>query len=220
MKRTIIFLTILIFLSACQPGAGGNARTDSLPASPVDSLDVSQPTTRASLPGDCGLEPVEIPEIPAVIPGYAQLDEVTGLHMTGKVQEIDLETYRLKVTGLVDHPLEFTYDQLRCMPKITTTARLICPGYFEDESTWSGAPLSYVFNLVGIQENAKEMVLISADGYQAYVPIEDALTEGNMIAYEMLAEPLPILNGFPVRAVLPLTIGGKWIKWLIEIRIQ
>ena len=220
MKSTIILLTILLALSACQPNAGGNAKTDSSPASPAGSLDVSQLTAHASLPDDCGLDPIEIPEFPAVIPGYAQLDEATGLHMTGKVQEIDLDTYRLKVTGLVDYPLTFTYDQLRCMPKITTTARLICPGYFEDESTWSGAPLSFIFELVGIQENAKEMVLVSADGYQAYVPIEDALTEGNMIAYEMLGEPLPILHGFPVRAVLPLTIGGKWIKWLIEIRIQ
>jgi DMSO/TMAO reductase YedYZ molybdopterin-dependent catalytic subunit len=53
-----------------------------------------------------------------VIPHTNQLDETTGLHMTGTVQEIDQATYSLKISGLVDHLLELRYDDLRArMPK-------------------------------------------------------------------------------------------------------
>ena len=220
MKKIIILLAFIVVLSTCTTISEGNVPVNSSAVSPAGSSDKSDGSTTDPLSSNCGLAPIEIPKLPMIIPGYAELDEATGLHMTGKVQEIDLATYRLKVSGLVDSPLELTYEQLRCMPKISASTRLICPGYFEDESTWSGAPLSYIFKLAGIQQNAKEMVLIGADGYKAYVPIKDTLSEGNMIAYEMLGQPLPILHGFPVRAVLPLTTGGKWIKWLVEIHIQ
>lgn len=174
--------------------------------------------TRA--PSSCGLDPIEIPSKPAVIPRYGELDEETGLHVTGNYQIIDLYSYRLKITGLVDNPMELTFEELRCMPKVTSTARLICPGFFEDESTWTGVPIAHIFNLAQIQESATKVKLISADGYQAEIPIEEALLENNFLAYEMLGKPLPILHGFPIRAVFPNIIGGKWVKWLIEVRIQ
>lgn len=198
-------MTIVLVISACQPILEEVPATDPLPT---------------SLVSDCGLSPIQIPEWPTTIPGYAELDEATGLHMTGRVQEIDLTTYRLKVSGLVDSPLQLTFEQLRCMPKTTVSARLICPGFFEDESTWSGVPLSHILELAVLQPNIKEMVLVSADGYKAYVPIKDALSENNLIAYEMVGQPLPVLHGFPVRAVLPTTTGAKWVKWLVEIHFQ
>src|SRR5512146_2929282 len=53
----------------------------------------------------CGLQPVLVPTMPAVVPAPNQLDETTGLHMTGIVQKIDLASFRLKVSGKVDRPL-------------------------------------------------------------------------------------------------------------------
>lgn len=49
----------------------------------------------------CALEPVIVPTLPAEIPGYAELDETTGLHVTGEAVEVDLDTYRLEVVGAV-----------------------------------------------------------------------------------------------------------------------
>ena len=90
------------------------------------------------------LTPIVVPTPPAEVPGYAQLDESSGLHVTGKVQVVDLPSYRLKVTGKVDRPLELTYDDLRCMPKKLVPCTLVCPGFFEDTGTWSGASLKQV----------------------------------------------------------------------------
>ena len=140
--------------------------------------------------------------------------------MTGTPQEIDLASYRLKVTGKVDRPLSLTYDDLRCMPRIQTSDVLICPGYFEDEATWAGASLEYVLDLAGLQAGATSISLVGADGYSAFVTLQQARSGNNYLAYEWQGEPIPILHGFPVRAVFPSLQGNKWVKWLVEIMVE
>jgi DMSO/TMAO reductase YedYZ molybdopterin-dependent catalytic subunit len=140
--------------------------------------------------------------------------------MTGTPQEIDLASYRLKVTGKVDHPLSLTYDGLRCMARIQTSDILICPGYFEDEATWAGASLEYVLELAGVQDGATSISLLGVDGYSAFVTMQQARSGNNYLAYEWEGKPIPILHGFPVRAVFPALYGSKWVKWLVEIKVD
>jgi DMSO/TMAO reductase YedYZ molybdopterin-dependent catalytic subunit len=85
---------------------------------------------------------VVAPTPPAEIPDYAQLDPSTRLHVTGTAQQIDLASYRLKVTGKVEHPLSLSYDDLRCMLRVEQYCTLVCPGLFEDRATWAGASLA------------------------------------------------------------------------------
>jgi DMSO/TMAO reductase YedYZ molybdopterin-dependent catalytic subunit len=158
--------------------------------------------------------------LPAEIPGYTQLDVTTNLHVTGQYQTIDLADYRLRVTGKVDHPLSLTYDDLRCLPKIEARSTLICKGYFEDVATWAGAPLAYLLDLAGVRAGASSLDLKGADGYSAFVTLEEAFRPDNFIAYEWEGQPLPILHGFPARAVFPSLLGNKWVKWLLEIEVR
>jgi len=157
---------------------------------------------------------------PAEVPGYAQLDESSGLHVTGKLQVVDLPSYRLKVTGKVDRPLELTYDDLRCMPKKSVRCTLVCPGFFEDAGTWGGASLRQVLDQAGIQQGATTLKLVSADGYSTNVPVTTALADDSLLAYEWEGEPVPVLHGFPVRAVFPALDGNTWAKWLVEIEVN
>ncbi len=187
----------------------------------VEAL-VAQATLTSSagtIAPSCQLTPIVAPTM-APNPGYAELDRTTGLHVTGTPKIIDLATYKLKVTGLVDHPLSLSYDDLRCMPKVTASPALVCPAVFEDEATWSGVPLSYVLGLAGVQSEAKWMAMVAADGYTMYMELSDALKDGNFLAYEWNGQPLPVLHGFPVRAVFPSMTGGRWVKWLLEIRVE
>lgn len=191
------------------------------PAEPAVARTAAAPQASAAPErvADCDLTPVAQPTMPAEIPGYAQEDPATGLHMTGRPQLIDLATYRLVVTGLVDRPLSLTYDELRCMPKVVQECKLVCPGFFQDIATWGGVPLNYVLELAGIQADAQYILMVSADGYWTSLPLSDALAQENFLAYEQTGKPLPVLHGFPVRAVLPLQPGGKWVKWLTEIQV-
>jgi DMSO/TMAO reductase YedYZ molybdopterin-dependent catalytic subunit len=139
--------------------------------------------------------------------------------MTGTPQEVDLKDYRLSVIGKVDRPLSLTYDDLRCMPKTEVHCMLVCPETFVDEATWAGVPLAYVLDLAGMQYGAEGIKLTSADGYSVPVPMTEVRAENNLLAYEWEGEPLPILHGFPVRAVFPESMGSRWVKWLVEIEV-
>jgi DMSO/TMAO reductase YedYZ molybdopterin-dependent catalytic subunit len=153
-------------------------------------------------------------------PGYTQLDPTTNLHITGHAQALDLATYRLGVTGLVDRPLSLSYDDLRCLPKVTATPTLVCPGFFVDQATWSGVPFKALLDLAGVQAGATLLTLRGADGYEAHVELTDALKEENFLAYEWEGQPLPVLHGFPLRAVFPALQGSQWVKWLLEIQVE
>jgi DMSO/TMAO reductase YedYZ molybdopterin-dependent catalytic subunit len=168
----------------------------------------------------CVPPPIAVPTLPAEIPDYLELDPATGLHVTGRYQEIDLNSYRLVVTGTVEHSLSLTYDELRCLPKVEVSSSLVCPGFFEDQGTWAGVPITHVLELAGAQPDAIGLRLVSADGYDALATINMVESQGAFLAYEWGREPLPILHGFPVRAVFPGSSGSVWVKWLVEIEVH
>ena len=232
MKRFIgiILAWFLVGCAAASPTAAPTptltptpAVTPTPSATPAPTITLAPtPTPRptlAPLP-DCQPTPIKIPAMPRVIPGYAEPDPENGLHYTGIIQEIDLSTYRLKVSGLVDRPLSLTYDQVRCLPKITARPKLVCPDFFIDTAEWSGPSLAAVLSLAGVKPEARLIVLVAADGYDAHLQLEWALRPDSYLAYEMNGQPIPRLHGFPLRAVLPSLDGGQWVKWLVEIIAQ
>jgi DMSO/TMAO reductase YedYZ molybdopterin-dependent catalytic subunit len=151
---------------------------------------------------------------------FGALDPATGLHVTGRPQVIDLATYRLVVNGKVEHPLQLTYDEIRCLPKGESQAPLVCVGAFEDEATWVGARLEAVLDLAQVQPDAKDIKLIAADDYTVIIPLDTALEAQNLLAYGVNGQTLPVLHGFPLRAVFPDLTGNKWLKWLIQIEVR
>ncbi len=189
------------------------------PAPATATTAPTQPPMVDTNPVACGQPTVVAPTLPANIPGYTELDRSTGLHITGKYVVIDLASYRLEVTGMVDNPLKLTYEDLRCLPRIKTSAPIFCPGFFEDSANWAGASLKSVLDLAKVQPSATMIRLISADGYTVTVIIGAAETGKNFLAYEWNGEPLPILHGFPVRAIFPGMVGGYWLKWLVKIEL-
>jgi DMSO/TMAO reductase YedYZ molybdopterin-dependent catalytic subunit len=185
---------------------------------------VAPPATASSVPipiTPCRIPPLVAPTPPARIPAYLELDLATNLHMTGTVQPIDIASYRLEVKGLVDRSLSLTYDDLRCLPKEQVRSLLECPGFFQDLATWAGAPLDVVLAMAGVQARAARVRLIAADGYAATLPLQDITPEKDyLLAYEWEGQPLPIVHGYPVRAVLPERTGGEWIKQLVALEVQ
>lgn len=243
-KKTLVtILAVGFLLAGCTaapagitPAAGMNdqppSSTATLAAAPTETLPptltplpetaplIGTPTaTPIDLPVSCALTPISVPTR-GPNPGANKLDETTGLHMTGIPVRIDLADYRFKVTGLVDRPLSLSLEALRCMPKVTATPTLTCPGYFVDKASWSGVPIKYVLELAGLQSSAQSLALVSADKYVTRMGLQTALKEENFLAYEWEGQPLPVLHGFPLRAVFPSLQGNFWVKWLVEIRVE
>jgi DMSO/TMAO reductase YedYZ molybdopterin-dependent catalytic subunit len=214
--KLLIAITVVVVLGLVGCGGGGEtATTPSTAEAPATSTATGEATTAA---GD--VEPIVVPTLPAEIPGYTEVDPATGLHVTGTPQVIDLADYRLKVTGKVNEELDLTYDEVRSLPKVTATPTLICPGVFEDTTTWSGATLETILGMAGLQPEAKKIKMKAADGYWVYLSLEEALRPENFLAYEWMGQPLPVLHGFPLRAVVPDKPGSSWVKWLLEIEVE
>lgn len=226
MATLLVLLLSLVIVLTC-----GCGRTPGL----IDSKPASQEATTTTyskgtvsrgtaatlpMPNVSELEPIVPPTLPQKIPGYARPDPATGLHVTGTPQVVDFADYQLKVSGKVDKDLGLTYDDLRSLPKVTATPTLVCPGFFEDTAMWSGVPLHIVLEMAGVQPDAESIRMTSADGYSASLDLDSALLRDNFLAYELEGEPLPVLHGFPLRAVIPARSGSVWVKWLVEIEVE
>jgi DMSO/TMAO reductase YedYZ molybdopterin-dependent catalytic subunit len=209
MKFMLYSTFFILFVSGCAFIKGRNTK----PAG-------ADPNTLSpyQLP-DCELEPIKVPKLPRVIPGYTELDPETGLHMTGTVQTIDFSSFRLSISGAVEQPGSLVYDQIRCLPKVTASPPLVCPGFFEDHASWAGTPINELIKLAHPLPEAKYVSLISADGYTVTLSLEKALDPQNFLAYELEGQPIPVLHGFPLRAVLPQDNGNSWVKWVVEIHL-
>jgi DMSO/TMAO reductase YedYZ molybdopterin-dependent catalytic subunit len=194
------------------------------PLSLVAFFAILAPTTAAGQgigPDATGkLPPVSQPKWPDAIPGYTEVDPETGLHITGKPTFVDLATFKLKVSGNVDRPLGLSYDDLRRMPRMNSRPTLICEGYFEDVATWAGVSLPALLDRAGVRPSARGVELVCADGYSQSLTLAQARSPDAYLAYELEGKMLPVLHGFPLRAVLPSMTGYAWAKWIVEIRVQ
>jgi sulfite dehydrogenase (cytochrome) subunit A len=92
---------------------------------------------------------------------------------------------------------------------------------------WTGIRLRDVLRRAGVAGDALEVVISGADSavlpatpdFVKSVPIERALDESTLIAFEMNGEPLPHWNGAPARLIVPGWTGTYWMKHLTQLRI-
>jgi DMSO/TMAO reductase YedYZ molybdopterin-dependent catalytic subunit len=219
LTAVLVGLPLLVGTAACTD-ISGTAQTTALsaPVATSTATSVASPSTTIVAPED--LEPVVQPTLPADVPGYLDVDPATGLHMTGTPTVVEIASYRLKVTGDVANELSLTYDELRLLPKVTATPELICPGFFVDTATWSGVPLNTILQMAEVQPEATQIRMKAADGYLSIIDLETALDPESFLAYELMGQTLPVLQGFPLRAVFPGRDGNRWVKWLLEIEVE
>ncbi len=209
-------LTLLAACSALPPGppAGPDATSASNP-SPTSAA----PPTPLSQGGGCVLAAV-VPPTPVPYPGYTEVEPSTGLHVTGKAQEVDLASYRLKVIGLVEQPLSLSYDDVRCLPKVQAHVSLTCPGFFTDEVSLAGTTFASVLALARPQAKATRITMTSVEGHTGIFALDEVQAPENFLAYQWKEEPLPPSHGFPLRAVFPAKLGGDWVKWVTQLEVS
>ncbi|HEX2701473.1 MAG TPA: molybdopterin-dependent oxidoreductase [Acidimicrobiales bacterium] len=139
---------------------------------------------------------------------------------------VDLRSWRLRVTGLVDTPLELTYDQLLAEPLVERHITLACVssevgGPLVGTSRWLGVPLAHLLRRAGVRPDATQVVGRSVDGFTAGFPVEVAMDGRDaLVAVAMEGRPLPRVHGFPARLVVPGLYGYlSATKWLRQIEL-
>lgn len=135
--------------------------------------------------------------------------------------DIPPSTYRLKVTGLVDRPLDLTLLDLMSMPKTALVKDFQCvTGWRVPNVHWEGVRLSEVLAAAGVQRTAGGLEFGSYDGVDTEsLTLAQAGRPDVIVAYRMLGGPITTEHGGPVRLYVAPMYGYKSLKWLSAIQV-
>lgn len=130
------------------------------------------------------------------------------------------ENWSLKITGLVEKPLEFSFKDIMEMPHLKYSCDFNCvTAWSIKEVLWEGPSLRGLIEKAGPDPSAQWVMFRCGDGYDTPVPMEYAMTDNAVVAVRMNGEPLKVEQGFPARPFMPELYGWKSAKWLTEIEL-
>jgi len=138
-------------------------------------------------------------------------------------QETDLDTWRLKVEGLVERPFQLTYSQILALPAIERNVLLICPGFFANHGRWKGISMTTLLEKAKVKDGATLVTFRGPEGDYEKTErfyLKDALSNKVFLAYEVNGKPLPKKHGFPLRVVAEGHYGFNWVKYVHKITID
>lgn len=144
------------------------------------------------------------------------------------VPQVPADEWRLRVHGMVDRPLEWTFADLTRRRLVEHTITLTCVsnpvgGNLISTSRFVGVPIREVLREAGVRPGAQQVLSSSAyNAFTAGTPV-DALLEPDrnaLLAVGMNGEPLPAEHGFPVRMVVPGLYGYvSATKWVTDLEL-
>jgi len=166
-------------------------------------------------------------------------------HLAGIPEHIDTAQWKRKVGGAgITRPLELSLSELRSgFEPVEIAAVCQCSGYrrgFSEphvpgvqwglgavgNALWKGVRLKDVLDRASLRAETVEIVLSGADGpvldktpsFAKSIPVDKALEDNTIVAYEMNGAPLPLYNGFPIRLIVPGWTATYWMKHLNSIQ--
>jgi DMSO/TMAO reductase YedYZ molybdopterin-dependent catalytic subunit len=134
-------------------------------------------------------------------------------------QDTGFKDWRLSIDGLVARPASFSLAELKTFPSRSQITEQTCEEGWSFIAEWSGVPLSYLMNLVGVLPQAKYVVFFPFDESWDSLDMADALHAQTLIAYRMNGEDLPPEHGAPARVKVPRQLGYKSVKYLSQIML-
>ncbi|MDO8543540.1 MAG: molybdopterin-dependent oxidoreductase [Opitutaceae bacterium] len=166
-------------------------------------------------------------------------------HLSGVPTNIDPATFRLRVRGKVNTPLELSLDDLKRMgTPVEVVAVNQCSGnsrgHFKPRvnggqlshgamgnARWTGIPVKTLLEKAGLAAGAREVVFNGLDrpllettpDFTKSLEVDHAGDGGVMLAWAMNGQDVPMLNGYPLRLVVPGYYGTYWVKHVNDIEV-
>ena len=161
------------------------------------------------------------------------------------VPELRAEDYAIKIGGHVREPLSLRLDELTARPTVRQPTILECAGvgraflhprpiyvpWFNEPMgvyEYTGTPLRSVLEQAGLREGATEVVFTGWDegvdlgvthAFERALPLDEAMKDGVILAWEANGQPLLPAHGFPLRLIVPTWYGMASVKWLRSITV-
>lgn len=137
----------------------------------------------------------------------------------------NIAVWRLEVSGLVNKPGNYTYDEFQKLPSTSRAITLECiangpSDHLMGNAIWQGVPFSSLLELHGgAQSTAEYVAFYSVDGYTISQPLKEVLAVDTLLAYRMNGAEIPRRHGYPLRVLLPGHYGEENPKWLTRIAL-
>jgi len=131
-------------------------------------------------------------------------------------QQIDEESYRLVIDGLVQKPLSITYEELGAYSQQSWLMDLNCVEGWSFTAKWTGPKLTDIFNDAGVKPEAKIAIFYTADvPEEGYTSLDvDYIIENDILL------ALKLNDVIPLQVVAKSKYGYKWAKWVIRIELS
>ncbi|MGG6894815.1 MULTISPECIES: molybdopterin-dependent oxidoreductase [Rhizobium] len=147
-----------------------------------------------------------------------------------RMMETGFADWRLKIDGLVEHPVELSLADLKRLPSRTQITRHDCVEGWSAIGKWMGVPLGLVLQSAGMRPGARYAVFYCADQleqtidgsgtYYESVDLIDAFHPQTILAYQLNGKDLDVAHGAPLRLRVERHLGYKHAKYLMRIEIK
>jgi DMSO/TMAO reductase YedYZ molybdopterin-dependent catalytic subunit len=190
-----------------------------------------------------GEGPVRLYDIRNIDGLYTPNNEFFSIAHYG-MPEVDANAYRLRVTGLIDRPIELSIDQIRSRPSVQVGAGYECSGNsarsvqgLSSCGNFTGTRLASLLADVGVEDRGREVLFFGADQgeettafrqqdvtldsqFIRSMSVQEAMDGDAILAYELNGQPLNTRQGAPLRLIVPGWYGVANVKWMTGLHVQ
>ena len=134
---------------------------------------------------------------------------------------LSAEGWQVRLGGLVERPVTLSYEEILALPKSIADARLTSVTRWSVRGEWGGVRIGDLFAGAGIKPEATHVQFVSyREIYATCIPLDVALKERTLLAYEFDGEPLDADYGGPVRGFCPYLWGYKSAKSVVAVTLE
>jgi len=163
---------------------------------------------------------IESPRIePRLPPGQVKTEKWPVLHY-GSVPNVDLATWSLKVDGLVEQSLHWTWDAFKSLPRVQVFSDIHCvTRWSRYDNLWEGVAIREVLRLARPTAAATHVVVHAEQGFTTNLPLKELDQDDVLLADTHDGQPLTPDHGWPLRLVVPRRYFWKSAKWITRIEL-
>ena len=135
-------------------------------------------------------------------------------------QHVNISNYTLGVSGLVDSPKSYTYDEVLAHKAYSKVVKINCVEGWDVKVLWEGVLLKDLLDEAGVKPGANTVVFKAYDGYSTSLPLDYIKNNNIILAYKMNNVTLHDERGYPFQVVAEDKWGYKWAKWVTGIELS
>ena len=167
-------------------------------------------------PADIHESPRQEPRLP---PGQILTEKWPVLHY-GSIPKVDLAQWDLRVHGLVDDQMRWSWDEFQKLPRSRLRSDIHCvTRWSRYDNVWEGVSIRELFRNLVIQPTAKFAILHAEPSYTTNLSLAELIQDDVLLADTHDGVPLTPEHGWPLRLVVPRRYFWKSAKWVRAIEL-